>query len=107
MQIRLSPFLLSSAIEQEILLNHDHQIAQHDCVVLRPLPDIIMDVLLGLMTRAMPFFRMCVHRSGQGLNTVCHKSSWPTGFDIFVLHVLLAKPSLLYVRRATLKDIQQ
>ena len=50
------PFLLSSAIEQEILLNHDHQIAQHECVVLRPLPDIIMDVLLGLMTRAMPFF---------------------------------------------------
>ena len=59
MQILLSPFLLSSAIEQEIFLNHDHQITQHECVVLRPLPDIIMDVLLGLMTRAMAFSFVC------------------------------------------------
>ena len=50
---------------------------------------------------------MRVHRSGEGLNTVCDKSSWPTGFEIFNLHVLLVKPSLLYVHRATLKDIQQ
>ena len=36
--------------------------------------DVIMDLLLDLIIRAMPFFRMCVHRSVQGLNTVCHAS---------------------------------
>ena len=67
--------------------------------------DIIMDLLLDLIIRAM-LFRMCVHRSVQGLNTVCHKSSWPTGFEIFDLRVLRAKPSLLYLHRATPKDSQ-
>ena len=29
---------------------------QHECVVLRPLPDVIMDLLLDLIIRVMPFF---------------------------------------------------
>ena len=65
-----------------------------------------MFLLLDLMIRVIPFFRMSAHRSVQGLNTVCHKSSWPTGFEIFDLHVLGGKPSLLYLHRATAKDIE-
>ena len=34
-----------------------------------------------------------MHRPVQGLNTVCHKICWPTGFEILDLHVLLPKPS--------------
>ena len=49
--------------EQEIFLNHDHKILQHECVALRPLLDIIMDLLLHLFIRAIPFFVFSYVRS--------------------------------------------
>ena len=40
----------------------------------------------------------------RGLKTVCHNNCWPTGFEIFDLHVLLAKPSLLIQEYLLLSD---